>query len=199
MIDAKVLSALKGYSNNKSHFRIQTFTVFLRGKWTLILTFDKNVLQLNCNNSLHFSYRSISVDKIVEIVIIHIEVLSLINGGGRGVARWLNSIHRWLRNTCSKTVVFTFITSLNYSPQASSAVSRSTWSLFFPPFYFLWSYCFALISRVFNILPQSSSFPDSVRIFGFYYHCLPLQTLNDFWCDYPTNITPHCHASINVL
>nr|XP_013027969.2 minichromosome maintenance domain-containing protein 2 isoform X4 [Anser cygnoides] len=30
MIDAKVLNALKGYSNNKSHFRIQTFTVFLR-------------------------------------------------------------------------------------------------------------------------------------------------------------------------
>ncbi|XP_071890665.1 minichromosome maintenance domain-containing protein 2 isoform X2 [Anas platyrhynchos] len=30
MIDAKVLNALKGYSNNKSHFRIQAFTVFLR-------------------------------------------------------------------------------------------------------------------------------------------------------------------------
>ncbi|XP_068253049.1 minichromosome maintenance domain-containing protein 2 [Nyctibius grandis] len=30
MIDAKVLNALKGYSNDKSHFRIQTFTVFLR-------------------------------------------------------------------------------------------------------------------------------------------------------------------------
>ncbi|NXL47635.1 MCMD2 protein, partial [Podilymbus podiceps] len=30
MIDAKVLNALKGYSNGKSHFRIQTFTVFLR-------------------------------------------------------------------------------------------------------------------------------------------------------------------------
>ncbi|NXE11734.1 MCMD2 protein, partial [Lophotis ruficrista] len=30
MIDAKVLKALKGYSNDKSHFRIQTFTVFLR-------------------------------------------------------------------------------------------------------------------------------------------------------------------------
>ncbi|XP_050174544.1 minichromosome maintenance domain-containing protein 2 isoform X1 [Myiozetetes cayanensis] len=32
MIDAKVLNALKGYSNDKSHFRIQPFTVFLRGK-----------------------------------------------------------------------------------------------------------------------------------------------------------------------
>uniref|UniRef100_A0A803XNA1 Minichromosome maintenance domain-containing protein 2 n=1 Tax=Meleagris gallopavo TaxID=9103 RepID=A0A803XNA1_MELGA len=31
MIDAKVLNALKGYSDHKSHFRIQTFTVFLRG------------------------------------------------------------------------------------------------------------------------------------------------------------------------
>ncbi|NXL61023.1 MCMD2 protein, partial [Chordeiles acutipennis] len=30
MIDAKVLNALKGYCNDKSHFRIQTFTVFLR-------------------------------------------------------------------------------------------------------------------------------------------------------------------------
>ncbi|KAJ7406041.1 MCM domain-containing protein 2 [Pitangus sulphuratus] len=30
MIDAKVLNALKGYSNDKSHFRIQAFTVFLR-------------------------------------------------------------------------------------------------------------------------------------------------------------------------
>ncbi|NXJ95711.1 MCMD2 protein, partial [Corythaixoides concolor] len=30
MIDAKVLNALKGYSNDKSHFRIQTFTIFLR-------------------------------------------------------------------------------------------------------------------------------------------------------------------------
>ncbi|KAM8811155.1 minichromosome maintenance domain-containing protein 2 [Eudromia elegans] len=30
MIDKKALNALKGYSNNKSHFRIQTFTVFLR-------------------------------------------------------------------------------------------------------------------------------------------------------------------------
>ncbi|XP_008499985.2 minichromosome maintenance domain-containing protein 2 [Calypte anna] len=30
MIDAKVLDALKGYSNDKSHFRIQTLTVFLR-------------------------------------------------------------------------------------------------------------------------------------------------------------------------
>ncbi|XP_071593775.1 minichromosome maintenance domain-containing protein 2 isoform X4 [Heliangelus exortis] len=30
MIDAKVLNALKGYSNDKSHFRIQTLTVFLR-------------------------------------------------------------------------------------------------------------------------------------------------------------------------
>uniref|UniRef100_A0A8C0B0I2 Minichromosome maintenance domain-containing protein 2 n=1 Tax=Buteo japonicus TaxID=224669 RepID=A0A8C0B0I2_9AVES len=30
MVDAKVLNALKGYSNDKSHFRIQTFTVFLR-------------------------------------------------------------------------------------------------------------------------------------------------------------------------
>ncbi|XP_040518671.1 minichromosome maintenance domain-containing protein 2 isoform X3 [Gallus gallus] len=30
MIDAKVLHALKGHSNHKSHFRIQTFTVFLR-------------------------------------------------------------------------------------------------------------------------------------------------------------------------
>ncbi|XP_065688451.1 minichromosome maintenance domain-containing protein 2 [Patagioenas fasciata] len=30
MIDAKVLNALKGYSNDKSHFMIQTFTVFLR-------------------------------------------------------------------------------------------------------------------------------------------------------------------------
>ncbi|XP_064507595.1 minichromosome maintenance domain-containing protein 2 isoform X2 [Pseudopipra pipra] len=30
MIDAKILNALKGYSNNKSHFRIQAFTVFLR-------------------------------------------------------------------------------------------------------------------------------------------------------------------------
>ncbi|KFQ06479.1 MCM domain-containing protein 2 [Leptosomus discolor] len=30
MIDAKVLNALKGYSSDKSHFRIQTFTVFLR-------------------------------------------------------------------------------------------------------------------------------------------------------------------------
>ncbi|KFQ37001.1 MCM domain-containing protein 2, partial [Merops nubicus] len=30
MIDAKVLNALKGYANAKSHFRIQTFTVFLR-------------------------------------------------------------------------------------------------------------------------------------------------------------------------
>ncbi|NXF46984.1 MCMD2 protein, partial [Oceanites oceanicus] len=30
MIDAKVLNALKGYSNDKSYFRIQTFTVFLR-------------------------------------------------------------------------------------------------------------------------------------------------------------------------
>ncbi|XP_074941266.1 minichromosome maintenance domain-containing protein 2 [Phalacrocorax aristotelis] len=30
MIDAKVLDALKGYSNDKLHFRIQTFTVFLR-------------------------------------------------------------------------------------------------------------------------------------------------------------------------
>ncbi|NWH62544.1 MCMD2 protein, partial [Geococcyx californianus] len=30
MIDAKVLNALKGYSSDKSHFMIQTFTVFLR-------------------------------------------------------------------------------------------------------------------------------------------------------------------------
>ncbi|NXD89333.1 MCMD2 protein, partial [Chaetorhynchus papuensis] len=30
MIDAKILNALKGYSNDKSHFRIQAFTVFLR-------------------------------------------------------------------------------------------------------------------------------------------------------------------------
>ncbi|NWT05392.1 MCMD2 protein, partial [Mionectes macconnelli] len=30
MIDAKVLNALKGYSNDKSHFRIQAFTLFLR-------------------------------------------------------------------------------------------------------------------------------------------------------------------------
>uniref|UniRef100_A0A8C3BN38 Minichromosome maintenance domain-containing protein 2 n=1 Tax=Cairina moschata TaxID=8855 RepID=A0A8C3BN38_CAIMO len=30
MIDAKVLNALKGYSNNKSHFRIQAFIIFLR-------------------------------------------------------------------------------------------------------------------------------------------------------------------------
>ncbi|NXY82560.1 MCMD2 protein, partial [Alcedo cyanopectus] len=30
MIDAKALNAFKGYANNKSHFRIQTFTVFLR-------------------------------------------------------------------------------------------------------------------------------------------------------------------------
>ncbi|XP_021241891.1 MCM domain-containing protein 2 isoform X7 [Numida meleagris] len=30
MIDAKVLNALKGYSDHRSHFRIQTFTVFLR-------------------------------------------------------------------------------------------------------------------------------------------------------------------------
>ncbi|XP_064909776.1 minichromosome maintenance domain-containing protein 2 isoform X5 [Columba livia] len=31
MVDAKVLNALKGYSDDKSHFMIQTFTVFLRG------------------------------------------------------------------------------------------------------------------------------------------------------------------------
>ncbi|XP_032298638.1 minichromosome maintenance domain-containing protein 2 isoform X3 [Coturnix japonica] len=31
MIDAKVLHALKGYSDHKAHFRIQAFTVFLRG------------------------------------------------------------------------------------------------------------------------------------------------------------------------
>ncbi|CAM2106720.1 unnamed protein product [Caretta caretta] len=30
MIDAKALSAFQGYSNNKPHFRIQSFTVFLR-------------------------------------------------------------------------------------------------------------------------------------------------------------------------
>ncbi|KAK2519847.1 Mcmdc2 [Columba livia] len=30
MVDAKVLNALKGYSDDKSHFMIQTFTVFLR-------------------------------------------------------------------------------------------------------------------------------------------------------------------------
>ncbi|KFV78013.1 MCM domain-containing protein 2 [Struthio camelus australis] len=30
MIDVKALNALKGYSNSKAHFRIQTFTVFLR-------------------------------------------------------------------------------------------------------------------------------------------------------------------------
>ncbi|KAM6282003.1 minichromosome maintenance domain-containing protein 2 [Porphyrio hochstetteri] len=30
MIDAKVLNTLKGYSNDKAHFRIQAFTVFLR-------------------------------------------------------------------------------------------------------------------------------------------------------------------------
>ncbi|NXV34404.1 MCMD2 protein, partial [Rissa tridactyla] len=34
MIDAKVLNALKGYSSDKSHFRIQTFTVFLRDELT---------------------------------------------------------------------------------------------------------------------------------------------------------------------
>lgn len=32
MIDAKILNALKGYSIDKSHFRIQAFTLFLRGK-----------------------------------------------------------------------------------------------------------------------------------------------------------------------
>ncbi|KAM7176302.1 minichromosome maintenance domain-containing protein 2 isoform 6-T10 [Macrochelys suwanniensis] len=32
MIDAKALSAFQGYSNNKPHFRIQSFTVFLRDK-----------------------------------------------------------------------------------------------------------------------------------------------------------------------
>ncbi|XP_023776731.1 minichromosome maintenance domain-containing protein 2 isoform X3 [Cyanistes caeruleus] len=31
MIDAKILNALKGYSTDKSHFRIQAFTLFLRG------------------------------------------------------------------------------------------------------------------------------------------------------------------------
>lgn len=35
MIDAKVLHALKGYCNDQSHFRMQTFTVFLRGKLSL--------------------------------------------------------------------------------------------------------------------------------------------------------------------
>lgn len=37
-----------------------------------------------CSNYSHFSYRSISVDKMVEIVIIHTEVLSLINREGGG-------------------------------------------------------------------------------------------------------------------
>lgn len=37
-----------------------------------------------CSNYLRFSYRSISVDKMVEIVIIHIEVLSLMNREGGG-------------------------------------------------------------------------------------------------------------------
>lgn len=32
MIDAKILNALKGYSIDKSYFRIQAFTLFLRGK-----------------------------------------------------------------------------------------------------------------------------------------------------------------------
>lgn len=42
-----------------------------------------------CSNYLHFSYRSISVDKMVEIVIVHIEVLSLMNreGGGSQVTK----------------------------------------------------------------------------------------------------------------
>lgn len=72
MVDAKVLNALKGYSDDKSHFMIQTFTVFLRGK----LNFgdlSKNVLELNCNIHLHFPYRSISLDKVK--VITHIAVL----------------------------------------------------------------------------------------------------------------------------
>lgn len=83
-------------------------------------------------------------------------------------------------------MVFTSMSSFKQDPLASSAALHSNWSLFFPPFYFLWSCCFAPIPCVFGILPQSSWFPHSIRIFGFYYHCFPLGTPNDFECEYPT-------------
>ncbi|XP_073187072.1 minichromosome maintenance domain-containing protein 2 isoform X4 [Lepidochelys kempii] len=54
MIDAKALSAFQGYSNNKPHFRIQSFTVFLRGTSCISENF-KYLLSLTSSSRWRFT------------------------------------------------------------------------------------------------------------------------------------------------
>lgn len=74
-------------------------------------------------------------------------------------------MYRWLQSVHGKILVFLLQLSLIKIPWPAQQCLILTVACFFPPFYFLWSCCSLLISCIFNILPQFSCFPHSIRIF----------------------------------